>query len=79
MKVDAPTNTSLSLYFGASPSDADEMRFIAPIKQGSDLYKCFVLKSMIPPIFLVYCNSVYCDTNWKAAGSIPDGVIGIFH
>jgi len=20
-----------------------------------------------------------CATNWKAAGSIPDGVIGIFH
>jgi hypothetical protein len=22
---------------------------------------------------------MYCDTNRKAAGSIPDGVIGIFH
>jgi hypothetical protein len=21
----------------------------------------------------------YCATNWKVAGSIPDGVIGIFH
>jgi hypothetical protein len=21
----------------------------------------------------------HCATNWKAAGSIPDGVIGIFH
>ena len=21
----------------------------------------------------------YCATNWKVAGSIPDGVVGIFH
>ena len=21
----------------------------------------------------------FCATNWKVAGSIPDGVIGIFH
>jgi hypothetical protein len=21
----------------------------------------------------------YCATNWKVAGSIPDGVFGIFH
>jgi hypothetical protein len=21
----------------------------------------------------------HCATNWKVAGSIPDGVIGIFH
>jgi hypothetical protein len=40
---------------------------------------------------LIYCRYIFikgtavaqrlrcCTTNWKVAGSIPDGVIGIFH
>ena len=41
------------------------------------LYGIYI-KILLHCDFLRYIN-VFCTTAWKVAGSIPDGVIGIFH
>jgi hypothetical protein len=49
-----------------------------------NLIAALIFKELLPSIFYEEGTAVaqwlgYCATNQKVAGSIPEGVIGIFH